>query len=148
GGERGRVAVEVHAVPADDLVAPLAVDVLRRLELANDPPADAGLLLDLAQRAALEALAVLELALGQRPVVVAGAVDHGDPPVAADDEPARRLHLRIGHRGADGIGSAARWDASSTSRSTPKTPSARSASTRRSSAGTRSTSAGRWTTGC
>jgi predicted enzyme related to lactoylglutathione lyase len=107
GDDVARLAVDVHAEPAHELVAALAVDVVRRLELGDDAPANSGLLLDLAQRTGLEALSAVELALRQRPVVVAGAVDHRDPPVGADDEPARGVDLRVGHGVRHGIGSAA-----------------------------------------
>jgi hypothetical protein len=56
-----------------------------RLELLAQLAAQAGLLLDLAQRRLLEALAGIELALGQGPVVVLGPVDDQDQAVALDD---------------------------------------------------------------
>ncbi len=49
-----------------------------RVELVAEPAAQPGLLLDLAQRGVLPALAVVELALGQRPVVVARAMHDRD----------------------------------------------------------------------
>src|SRR5581483_1420925 len=55
--------------------------------------AEPGLLLDLAPRALLPRLARIELALGQRPVVVARPVDEQDVAVA-DDDAARGANLR------------------------------------------------------
>ena len=67
----------LHQPVAHDLGAALAVLVGRRLELGAEAAAQPDLLLDLAQRGVLPALALVELALGQRPVVVARAVhDH------------------------------------------------------------------------
>ena len=71
--------------------------VARRRELVAEPAAQPGLLLDLAQRGLLPALAGVELALGQRPVVVARAVHDRDlapAGAAAHDDAARRLDLR------------------------------------------------------
>jgi hypothetical protein len=75
----------LHEPPANPLGTSLAVDVAVPVELAQQPPADAGLLEDLAQRGLLPGLAPLELALRQRPVVVAGAVHHEHLAVAHDD---------------------------------------------------------------
>jgi hypothetical protein len=58
---------------------------VRGLELLLQPAAQSGLLLDLAQRGLLEALTGVELALGQRPVVVARAMHDRDTPVPHDD---------------------------------------------------------------
>ena len=71
------VAVRLHQPVADDLRAALVVAVGDGRELVAQPAAQPDLLLDLAQRGLLPALAGVELALGQRPVVVARAV-HDD----------------------------------------------------------------------
>ena len=81
-----RVAVlRLHQPVADGLLAPLVVAVGHRRQLLAEPAAQPDLLLDLAQRGLLPRLARVELALRQRPVVVARPVH--------DDElelPARR----------------------------------------------------------
>src|SRR6202012_3215885 len=88
----GREAVvrgHVHQPVADDLVPALAVGVAGGRELAAERAAQAGLLVDLAHRALLPALARVELALGQRPVVIARPVDQRDPPAAPHDAAGR-----------------------------------------------------------
>src|SRR5688572_7393979 len=93
----GELAVErLHHPVADDLGAALVVAVAGRRELVAEPAAQPDLLLDLAQRGVLPALAGVELAFRERPVVVARAVDERDlDPAAAPapDDAARSLHL-------------------------------------------------------
>src|SRR4051812_9448009 len=129
------LAVEhVHAPVAHGLGASLGVGVLHRAELLAQGTAIAGLLAHLANGGVLPALALVELALGQRPVVVLGTVDERHLPVAHENA-SRRAHLSSQPRhGVDGIGSR-RWAASCTSRSTLPIPTARSASTSASSTG-------------
>jgi hypothetical protein len=67
------------------LVPAAGVDVARAAGLRAELAAQAGLLLDLAERAVLPRLAVGQLALRQRPVVVAGSVDDQDAGVAPVD---------------------------------------------------------------
>ena len=67
--------------------------------------AQAGLLLDLAQRGLLPRLAGLELALGQRPVVVLRAVDDGDAGPRAGRRRLLRGSRRSHARQASGAGS-------------------------------------------
>ena len=62
-----------HRPPPDLLAAALAVGVVGGGQLDAQPSRDAGLLVDLADRRLLARLAGVELALGQRPVVVVGA---------------------------------------------------------------------------
>ena len=92
-----RVLLRLHQPVADDLGAALAVLVGGRLELGAEPALQPDLLLDLAQRRVLPALALVELALGQRPVVVARAVDDHDLDAVVAAPPhhaAGRLDLR------------------------------------------------------
>src|SRR5215218_1488485 len=87
----------LHQPVAHHLVASLSILVARGLELLAEAAAHAGLLLDLAQRAVLPALALVELALGERPVVVARAVRDRDRDRVAGAPPqdtAGRLDLR------------------------------------------------------
>src|SRR5262249_32964405 len=92
-----------HEEVARRLVAAAAVGVPRDADLGAKRAPDPRLLLDLAQRAVLVALARVVLALRKRPVVVSGAVDdenlrrpRGVPP---GDEAARGRH-GPGHRPA------------------------------------------------
>src|SRR3954454_2850608 len=71
----------LHAVVAHELRAVLVVGVARVADVVLDAAAEPGLLLHLAQRRLLEVLALVELALREAPVVVARAVDHGQPAV-------------------------------------------------------------------
>src|SRR3954469_7517717 len=76
---RGELAaLGLHPVVAHELGAVLAVVVARVAERVRDAAGQAGLLLDLAQRGLLEALALVELPLRQAPVVVARPVHDGD----------------------------------------------------------------------
>src|SRR3954467_2214600 len=91
------VVHRLHQPVAHHLVASLSVLVARRLELFAEAAAHAGLLLDLAQRAVLPALTGIELALGERPVVIARAVRDRDRDRVARAPPhdtAGRLDLR------------------------------------------------------
>ena len=94
-----------HPPVADELRTALAIAVARRRQLLAELASQAGLLLDLAQRRGLERLARVELALRQRPVVVARPVDQRDlgsrPAVAQDDSP-RRLDLPACRRTSTG----------------------------------------------
>src|SRR5215211_5881080 len=99
--ERGTAVLRLHQPVADRLRAPLVVVVADRRQLLAEPAAQADLLLDLAQRGRLPCLARVELALRQRPVVVARPVhdDELDRTAgrAAPDHAARRLDLgRLG----------------------------------------------------
>src|SRR4051794_34090931 len=112
-GHEVGVVHRLHQPVAHHLVASLSVLVARGLELPAEAAAHAGLLLDLAQRAVLPALACIELALRERPVVVARAVSDRDRDRVAGAPPhdtAGRLDLRsfgIEHRGASYDASAA-----------------------------------------
>src|SRR5690606_10874706 len=87
-------------------------EVAGRGELVAQLDRDPGLLGDLPPGRLLERLAGLELALGQGPVVVAGAVHHEHldaPPGPAPDGTARGPDLGLGHQpvaeaGGDGSG--------------------------------------------
>src|SRR6266851_1830170 len=71
-------ALDLHHPVARDLVAAAAVDVRGASYRPAELAAKSGLLTDLAQRAVLWRLVGLDLALGQRPVVVSGSVNDGD----------------------------------------------------------------------
>ena len=72
----------------DDFRPAARVDIPRRPRLGLKCAGEAGLFLDLAQRAVLVAFAVLRLALRERPVVVLRPV-HEEHRAVPDDEPAR-----------------------------------------------------------
>src|SRR5262245_43309713 len=82
-----------HRPPADELRPSLAIAIARGNELLTQLAPQPGLLLDLAQGRALPRLAPIQLALRERPVVVARPVDHGDlraaGAVANDHAPGR-----------------------------------------------------------
>src|SRR5258708_16656105 len=87
-------ALDLHVPVAHDLVATAAVDVGGAAELTAQLAAQARLFSDFAQSAVLGLLIRLDLAFGQRPVVVCGTVDHCDfgftrPGGAAHDSPRR-----------------------------------------------------------
>src|SRR6267143_6856637 len=71
-------ALHFHHPVTRDLVTPAAVDVRGAAQRALQLTLEAGFLADLAQRAVLSALIRLDLAFGQSPVVVGGAMNHGD----------------------------------------------------------------------
>src|SRR5712691_2002579 len=71
-------ALDLHDPVARDLVAAASVDVRGASYRPAELAAKAGLFTDLAQRAVLWRLVGLDLALGQRPVVVSGSVYDGD----------------------------------------------------------------------
>jgi len=75
-----------HAPPPHGLGPALAVGVGVGVELLEQRTAQARLLEHLAQGRRLPVLAALELALGQRPVVVARAVDDEDAAITVDDD--------------------------------------------------------------
>src|SRR5439155_17401123 len=77
GARRELAGRRRHRPVADDLVAAAVVDVANLGELAVEAAAEAGLLLDLADRRLFERLALVELALREGPVVVLRAVDQG-----------------------------------------------------------------------
>ena len=74
-----------HRPPADALRAALAVDVLVVAQLAPQLTAQARLLVDLAEGRRLVRFAAVELALGQRPVLIAWSVDDADCAVPQND---------------------------------------------------------------
>src|SRR4051794_15560656 len=84
----------LHQPVADQLPAPLAVEVGDVRQLGDHLAAVAGLLLDLPQRRLQPVLALLELALRERPVAVLRTVDDRDPlapvPVRGDQDAAGR----------------------------------------------------------
>ena len=88
--------LDLHRPVAHDLGAVLVVPVAGLAELRSQTAGQAGLLLDLPDRRFLERLARVELALGQGPVVVLGAVDQ-DHQAVLDGHPARGLDL-LAHR--------------------------------------------------
>src|SRR5262249_39444315 len=88
----GGLAVAVHQVVANLLLAPLAVAVVRAAELGAEAAAQARLLLDLADGGLLPALARVELPLGERPVAVVRTVDEQHRAVT-DDHAARSADL-------------------------------------------------------
>src|SRR6266849_4046016 len=71
-------AARLHHPVAGDLVSTAPVDVRCAAERADQLASQPGLLPDLAQGAVLGALVRLDLALGQGPVVVGGAMNDGD----------------------------------------------------------------------
>src|SRR5205807_7122069 len=91
-----------HQPVAHEFGTPAAVLVARLAQLAPERGPDAGLLLHLAQRGLLEGLARLELALGQAPVVVFGAVDDCYLGLAVGAQPAQdapgRRYVHVGDR--------------------------------------------------
>src|ERR687895_2055462 len=87
---RGELARQgLHLPVAHELGPALGIGVARAGQLAAEPAAHAGLLLDLPQSRLLEALAGVELALREGPVVVLRPVDQGDAAVAGHDAPGR-----------------------------------------------------------
>src|SRR5487761_46254 len=67
-----------HDPVARNFVAAAAVDVCGAAERPHELALESSLLADFAQRAVLGGLIGFDLALGQRPIVVGGAMDHGD----------------------------------------------------------------------
>src|SRR2546421_5345879 len=88
----------LHDPVEDDLVAPLAVPVSGAGERPEEAAAESGLLLDLAQTCLLQRLALVQLSLGEGPVVVPGTVyqcDLDQPPrTGPADQSARSLDHR------------------------------------------------------
>src|ERR1700737_1628028 len=94
-------ALGFHQPVASDLVAAAPVDVRSAAEGTLDLTAKAGLLADLAQGAVLGRLVRLDLALGQGPVVVGGAMDDCELRLtrlirAVNDATRRPYHVHIG----------------------------------------------------
>src|SRR5437867_3375269 len=89
-------AARLHDPVARDLVPAAPVDVRGASQRPPQLAAQSGLLPHLAQRAVLGALVRLDLALGQSPVVVLGAVDYNDlvlaGPRAPDHDSSRGSH--------------------------------------------------------
>jgi hypothetical protein len=96
-GARGRG----HLPVADGLGPSLGITVGGGPDLTAQPAAQARLLLDLAQRRLRLGLARVELALGERPVVIGRPVDQDDlDPAAlatAPDDPAAGPDNRLSH---------------------------------------------------
>ena len=87
---RELAVVHAHEVVGDDLGLALAVGVVRRADEAHDCALQAGLFVDLAQRALLERLALVDLALGEGPVAARLAIDAGDLDASAGHEASSR----------------------------------------------------------
>src|SRR4051812_10501439 len=116
GLEARAVAGRLHQPVAHDLEALLVVAVAGRRQLGAQDAAQAGLLLDLANRRRLPRLAAVELALRQRPVVVARPVhdEELEPALAvAVDDAAGRPDLRAVGIDRHGVAS---WQASGSAR--------------------------------
>src|ERR1700693_4474819 len=93
--------LHLHHPVARNFVSVAAVDVCGAAQRPHELTPEAGLFLDLAQSAVLGSFVRLDLALGQSPIVISGAVDDGDLGLVRWSGPADNAARRPDHSHID-----------------------------------------------